>query len=83
MAAASKLRESGIRTRTDTGGRKLRKSLASISAKGIRYALLIGESEAAWAGPLEGHGRASRIRGAYRGGGESYFNGEEGPLNAE
>ncbi len=47
LTAAFKLRESGIRTRTDTSGRKLRKSLASISAKGIRYALLIGESEAA------------------------------------
>lgn len=47
LTAAAKLRECGIRTRTDTSGRKLRKSLASIAAKGIRYALLIGESEAA------------------------------------
>ena len=47
LTAASKLRECGIRTRTDTSGRRLRKSLASIAAKGIRYALLIGESEAA------------------------------------
>ncbi|MFC5652544.1 histidine--tRNA ligase [Paenibacillus solisilvae] len=46
LKAAVKLRECGIRTRTDMSGRKLRKSLASIAAKGIRYALLIGESEA-------------------------------------
>ena len=47
LTAASRLRECGIRTRTDTSGRKASQIAGEYSAKGIRYALLIGESEAA------------------------------------
>ncbi|MGO4495148.1 His/Gly/Thr/Pro-type tRNA ligase C-terminal domain-containing protein [Paenibacillus sp. 2RAB27] len=42
---AAKLRASGFRTKTDTSGRKLRKSLATASSKGIRYVILIGKNE--------------------------------------
>ncbi|MNI60964.1 Histidine--tRNA ligase [compost metagenome] len=44
---AAELRRAGIRISVDTGVRKLKKTLATASAKGIRYCLLIGESEAA------------------------------------
>ncbi|MHA6529727.1 histidine--tRNA ligase [Paenibacillus sp. BAC0078] len=47
LTAAAALRAAGIRTAIDTGKRKLKKTLASASAKGIRYVLLIGENEAA------------------------------------
>ncbi|MBM7563096.1 histidine--tRNA ligase [Paenibacillus sacheonensis] len=47
LRAASALRSQGIRIRVDMSKRKLRKSLASASSKGIRYVLLIGETEAA------------------------------------
>jgi histidyl-tRNA synthetase len=47
LVAAAALRASGIRTHVDTGSRKLKKTLASASAKGVRYVIMIGESEAA------------------------------------
>ncbi|QHW34739.1 histidine--tRNA ligase [Paenibacillus rhizovicinus] len=47
LRAAGELRSNGIRTRVETAGRKLKKSLAGASSKGIRYVILIGESEAA------------------------------------
>ncbi|REE67582.1 histidyl-tRNA synthetase [Paenibacillus taihuensis] len=46
LKVAAELRNAGIRTRVDTTKRKLKKSLASASAKGIAYVILIGESEA-------------------------------------
>ncbi|RXZ80867.1 histidine--tRNA ligase [Paenibacillaceae bacterium] len=46
LNAAGELRASGIRTRLEASGRKLKKSLAAASAKGIRYVVLIGEEEA-------------------------------------
>ncbi|AIQ51972.1 histidine--tRNA ligase [Paenibacillus sp. FSL R7-0331] len=46
LSAAAGLRNAGIRTSVDTGTRKLKKTLAAASARGIRYCLLIGESEA-------------------------------------
>jgi histidyl-tRNA synthetase len=46
LLAAADLRNAGIRVSVDPGKRKLKKTLASASAKGIRYCLLIGESEA-------------------------------------
>lgn len=45
LVAAAALRSAGIRTTVDTGMRKLKKTLAA--AKGIRYVIMIGESEAA------------------------------------
>lgn len=45
LRTAAKLRASGFRTSIDTSGRKLRKSLATASSKGIRYVILIGENE--------------------------------------
>lgn len=47
LHAAALLRKDSIRTRIDTSGRKLKKSLAAASAQGIRYVILIGENEAA------------------------------------
>lgn len=47
LAAAASLRSAGIRTTVDSGLRKLKKTLATASAKGIRYVIMIGESEAA------------------------------------
>lgn len=47
LLAAARLRQAGIRLSVDTGKRKLKKTLASSSSKGIRYCLLIGENEAA------------------------------------
>ncbi|WP_379153876.1 histidine--tRNA ligase [Paenibacillus sp. sgz5001063] len=47
LSAAALLRASGIRTAVDTGRRKLKKTLAAANAKGIRYVILIGDSEAA------------------------------------
>ncbi|MDR6880469.1 histidine--tRNA ligase [Bacillus sp. 3255] len=45
LKTAAKLRANGLRTSIDTSGRKLRKSLAAASSKGIRYVILIGENE--------------------------------------
>ncbi|MCR8644302.1 His/Gly/Thr/Pro-type tRNA ligase C-terminal domain-containing protein [Paenibacillus sp. N1-5-1-14] len=45
LQVAAELRSNGIRTRTDTSRRKLKNSLATASAKGIRYVILIGEDE--------------------------------------
>ncbi|KOR89649.1 histidine--tRNA ligase [Paenibacillus solani] len=47
LLAAAELRNRGIRTRLASNQRKLKKSLASVSAEGIPYAILIGEDEAA------------------------------------
>ncbi|EGG34455.1 histidine--tRNA ligase [Paenibacillus sp. HGF5] len=47
LMAAAALRNRGIRTRLATLRRKLKKTLASVSAEGIPYAILIGEDEAA------------------------------------
>ncbi|MEK3876639.1 histidine--tRNA ligase [Paenibacillus sp. FSL M7-0420] len=47
LVAAASLRSAGIRTTVDTGTRKLKKTLATASAKGIRYVIMVGESEAA------------------------------------
>jgi histidyl-tRNA synthetase len=47
LLTAARLRQAGIRLSVDTGKRKLKKTLASASAKGFRYCLLIGENEAA------------------------------------
>ncbi|MFF2479965.1 histidine--tRNA ligase [Paenibacillus sp. NPDC058071] len=46
LAAASAFRAAGIRTRQLTSGRKLKRSLAMLSASGIRFAILIGTDEA-------------------------------------
>jgi histidyl-tRNA synthetase len=45
LKSAAILRASGIRTSIETSKRKLKKSLATASSKGIRYVMLIGESE--------------------------------------
>ncbi|BBH20502.1 histidine--tRNA ligase 1 [Paenibacillus baekrokdamisoli] len=47
LRAAAQLRNCGIRTSVDSGGRKLRKLLASLSSKGIRNIIFIGEDEQA------------------------------------
>ncbi|MEK5236324.1 histidine--tRNA ligase [Paenibacillus sp. FSL L8-0470] len=47
LLAAARLRAAGIRITVDSGTRKLKKTMAAASAKGIRYCLLLGESEAA------------------------------------
>ncbi|GAA3404040.1 histidine--tRNA ligase [Paenibacillus hodogayensis] len=46
LKTAAAFRSNGIRTRLETSGRKLKKSLAAADARGIRYAILIGEEEA-------------------------------------
>ncbi|AIQ66144.1 histidyl-tRNA synthetase [Paenibacillus stellifer] len=46
LKSAALLRANGIRTSMDTSGRKLKKSLAAASSRGIRYVMLIGENEA-------------------------------------
>ncbi|UQZ37639.1 histidine--tRNA ligase [Paenibacillus sp. PK3_47] len=46
LLAASALRSEGIRVSVDSSGRKLKKTLASASAKGTRFVILIGDSEA-------------------------------------
>lgn len=45
LETATVLRQAGLRVRVDGSGRKLRKALASASASGIRYVLLLGENE--------------------------------------
>lgn len=47
LVAAAALRNSGVCTRLVNSRRKLKKALASASAEGIPYAVLIGEDEAA------------------------------------
>ncbi|WP_231575332.1 histidine--tRNA ligase [Paenibacillus sp. FSL P4-0081] len=47
LVAAAALRTAGIRTGVDTGSRKLKKTLATASSKGIRYVIMVCESEAA------------------------------------
>ncbi|MEK4853275.1 histidine--tRNA ligase [Paenibacillus sp. FSL H7-0756] len=47
LVAAAALRSAGIRTSVDTGTRRLKKTLAAASAKGVRYVIMVGESEAA------------------------------------
>ncbi|RJE87789.1 histidine--tRNA ligase [Paenibacillus sp. 1011MAR3C5] len=47
LKAAAELRRAGIRTALETANRRLKKSLAAASAKGIRYAVLLGGDEAA------------------------------------
>lgn len=47
LVAAASLRSAGIRTTVDSGTRKLKKTLAAASAQGIRYVIMVGESEAA------------------------------------
>lgn len=47
LTAAAALRNRGIHTRLASNQRKLKKALASVSAEGIPYAILIGEVEAA------------------------------------
>lgn len=47
LKVSAELRNTGIRTRIDTSKRKLKKSLASASSKGIANVVLIGENEAA------------------------------------
>lgn len=46
LAAAAALRAGGIRTKVDTGKRKLKKSLAAASNRGVRFVILIGGEEA-------------------------------------
>lgn len=46
LKTAAAFRSSGIRTAVESNKRKLKKSLAAVAAKGIRYAILIGEDEA-------------------------------------
>ncbi|MCK9858575.1 histidine--tRNA ligase [Paenibacillus sp. ATY16] len=46
LMAAAVLRSGGIRTGMEPAGRKLKKALASLESRAIRYALLIGEEEA-------------------------------------
>lgn len=46
LIAAAKLREAGIRTRVDGGGRKLKNRLATAASSGARFVMLIGEEEA-------------------------------------
>nr|WP_114380618.1 histidine--tRNA ligase [Paenibacillus prosopidis] len=45
LQTAAALRANGVRARLDTSGRKLKNILASVSSSGIRYVLLLGESE--------------------------------------
>ncbi|KRE47954.1 histidine--tRNA ligase [Paenibacillus sp. Soil522] len=45
LQTAAELRASGIRVKLDTSGRKLKNILASAAGSGIRYALLLGETE--------------------------------------
>ncbi|WP_138755067.1 histidine--tRNA ligase [Paenibacillus sinopodophylli] len=45
LQTAAELRAGGIRVKLDTSGRKLKNILASVAGSGIRYALLLGESE--------------------------------------
>ncbi|MDF2670156.1 MAG: histidyl-tRNA synthetase [Paenibacillus sp.] len=45
LAISAKLRAEGFRTRTETSGRKLKKSLAAAASKEIRFILLVGEDE--------------------------------------
>ncbi|WP_054026123.1 histidine--tRNA ligase [Bacillus sp. FJAT-28004] len=45
LQTAADLRASGIRVKLDSSGRKLKNILASVASSGIRYALLVGESE--------------------------------------
>ncbi len=47
LTTAAAFRAAGSRTAVDTGKRKLKKTLAAANTKGIRYIILIGESEAA------------------------------------
>ncbi|MNY64163.1 histidyl-tRNA synthetase [compost metagenome] len=47
MTTAAAFRAAGSRTAVDIGKRKLKKTLAAANTKGIRYIILIGESEAA------------------------------------
>ncbi|WP_037292671.1 histidine--tRNA ligase [Saccharibacillus sacchari] len=47
LETAALLRADGIRTSVEPIGRKLKKSLASASVRGIRWVVLIGENEAA------------------------------------
>ncbi|WP_341347237.1 histidine--tRNA ligase [Paenibacillus sp. FSL H3-0469] len=47
LVAAAALRSAGIRTSVDTGTRRLKKTLAAASVKGVRYVIMVGESEAA------------------------------------
>ncbi len=47
LETAALLRAEGIRTAIEPIGRKLKKSLASASVRGIRWVILIGENEAA------------------------------------
>ncbi|WP_201007073.1 histidine--tRNA ligase [Paenibacillus glycanilyticus] len=46
LMAATVLRSGGIQTGMELAGRKLKKALASLESRAIRYALLIGEEEA-------------------------------------
>ncbi|GMK45910.1 histidine--tRNA ligase 1 [Paenibacillus glycanilyticus] len=46
LMAATVLRSGGIQTGMEPAGRKLKKALASLESRAIRYALLIGEEEA-------------------------------------
>ncbi|WP_336788839.1 histidine--tRNA ligase [Paenibacillus sp. MMO-177] len=45
LLAAAVLRSSGIQTGMEPAGRKLKKALASLESRAVRYALLIGEEE--------------------------------------
>ncbi|MCC2686088.1 MAG: hisS [Paenibacillaceae bacterium] len=47
LGAADSLRAAGIRTGVDMTKRKLKKSLAAVAARGIRFAILVGNDEAA------------------------------------
>ncbi|NHN32021.1 histidine--tRNA ligase [Paenibacillus agricola] len=47
LLIASGLRADGIRIRMGASGRKLKKSLASAAAKGVRFVVLVGSEEAA------------------------------------
>lgn len=46
LKTAADLRANGIRTAVEIGKRKLKKSLANIASKGIRYVILVGQVEA-------------------------------------
>lgn len=45
LQSAAELRAGGIRVKLDTSGRKLKNILASVANSGVRYALLLGETE--------------------------------------
>lgn len=45
LQTAAELRAGGIRVKMDTSGRKLKNILASVANSGIRYALLVGDTE--------------------------------------